>query len=67
MKKTIKRDAFRASMVNKTADIVGVTPRQVRRIINGACKNERALTVYMNLLEGNNKLVKEVKALVPLD
>lgn len=63
----MKRDAFNAVLIQQTADITGVSDRHVRRVINGAYENEGVTTVYMELLEGNNKLLQAVKSLVPFE
>lgn len=65
MQNNKQRDAFKATLIHKTADITHVSTRQVRRVINGTSKNEAVMTVYMELLEGSNKLVDAVKMLVP--
>lgn len=60
-----QRDAMRATLIHKTADITGISTRQVRRVIQGTSKNAEVMTVYMELLEGSTKLVDAVKMLVP--
>lgn len=62
-----KRDAVLASRVKKTAKITGVSDRQVRRVINGESKNEEILSTYMFIQEGENKLLREAKLLVPFN
>lgn len=67
MEKNNRRDALRASLVQQTASITGLSTRQVRRVINSTSENEKVLGVYMELLEGNNTLVKHLRELVPLN
>ncbi len=64
MVKTNKRDAGLAARIKNTAELTGVSQRQVRRIVNGTCNNEPVLSTYMMLYEGENQLVKSVKELV---
>lgn len=64
MVKTMKRSAELAGRIKKTAELTGVSQRQVRRIVNGTCKNEFVFSTYMELYEGENQLVKAVKELV---
>lgn len=47
------------------ADIVGVTPDYVRKVLNGENNNEQVMTAYMEYLEGKKRLIKAVKELVP--
>jgi len=65
MEKTRKRDSETAARVNKVADITGVTPRSVYRIIKGEQENEAVMTAYMEMTEGEKCLVEAVKQLVP--
>jgi hypothetical protein len=62
---TKKRNAFTASLVKKTSELTGVNVRSVYRIINGDQTNEMVLKVYMQLVEGENLLMQEVKKLIP--
>lgn len=63
--KQVTRDARRAATVKETAELIGVTPRAIQMILNGEIKNEKALSVFMEIDEGHNKLLKAVKELVP--
>ncbi len=65
MRKTVKRNAWQASLVQKTAEITGFSGRHVRRVINGEFDNELIMNTYMKLYEGENELLKEVKNAVP--
>ncbi|MDP1810570.1 MAG: hypothetical protein Q8K66_04115 [Sediminibacterium sp.] len=67
MKKKRNRDTVRAAIIIKTARIVGVSERQVNRVLNGDQQNEEVVLVFMELSEGETKLVKEVRKLVPLN
>ena len=67
MEKKIKRDAFRASLVQKTAQITGLKENYIRKVLRSDRENETVMSVYMALLEGSNELVKQVKELVPFD
>lgn len=67
MEKNIKRDAIGAATVIKTAEITGVSERYVRYVLDGKRKNEAVFTVYMELVDGQNKLVQAVKQLVPFE
>ncbi|MBS1642371.1 MAG: hypothetical protein JSR11_07795 [Bacteroidetes bacterium] len=67
-KRKIKdRDTIRAARVKKTAGIIGVSERTVRRVINGDTDNENVMSAFMLITEGENKLLNEVKKLVPLN
>lgn len=65
MEKNIKRDAIGAATVIRTAEITGVSERYVRYVLDGKRNNEEVLTVYMELMDGQNKLMQAVKQLVP--
>lgn len=61
MEKKIKRESWQASLVRKTADLTGLSTRQVRRVINGDCDNQLVMSTYMTLWEGENTLLETVK------
>lgn len=65
MEKTIARDSERATRVKKVADLIGVSPRQVYRVLAGDQTNEQVLSAYMALAEGENKILEEVRDLIP--
>lgn len=71
MVKTISEQAerrtYKAALVAKTAEIVKVSERQVRRVLAGESKNETVLETYMTLLEEFNKLPNAVRELVPFN
>lgn len=56
---------------DETASIVaakfGLTPRQVRRVINGESENEPVLTAAIIYKEGKNKLIKAIEELIPFN
>ncbi len=64
--KTTSRDIERAALVNKTARIARLTPKQVRRVIDGDSANELVLSIYMLFQEGNDRLTKNAEALAQL-
>lgn len=65
--KTSKKDSGVATRVKRTAELCGVTPRQVYRVIQGEQVNESVLRVYMQLFEGENLLLAAVKQAVPFE
>ena len=60
-----KRDAATAARVKKVADIHKVSTRLVYYVIDGERENEAIMTTYMEFVEGENRLLEEVKKLVP--
>lgn len=42
----------------------GMSQRQVRRVIRGDSSNEAVLRAYMEMAEGENLLLQEVKTIV---
>lgn len=65
--KTKKKNTISAARVLKVAEIVGVSTRHVRRVINGTYKNEEIIRAYMFIAEGENQLVEEAKLLIPFN
>lgn len=67
--KTRVQDTERAAIVKKTARIVGVSTRQVRRVMSGENENLIVERVFMEFVEAEaeleNTLLKEVKNLIP--
>lgn len=59
------RDSEKASLVHKVSRLTGVSVRQVYRVINGESENEDVMRCYMELAEGENKLLLAVKELIP--
>lgn len=67
MEKKGQRDTQRAAIIKKTAEIVGVSERYVRLVLNGDRENQDVVLVFMELSEGSTKLVQQVRKLVPLN
>lgn len=67
MKNQEKKDCRRASTVKDTAELMGVSPRQVRRVLCGDQENEKIIEVFMEITERKNMLLEEVKKLVPFN
>ena len=67
MEKIGKRYSWKASLAQKTSQLTHVSPRYVRMVINGERENAQVMDVYMRLLEGENKLLAQVKELVPFE
>ena len=63
--KTASRDIIRAATVLETAELTGVSPRHVRRIMAGEQENENVLSTFMEIKERKNLLLQEVKKLIP--
>ena len=67
MEKNKKRESWKASLAQKTAEITHVSTRYVRYVINGEYENQNVMNVYMALMEGENELLARVKELVPFE
>jgi len=67
MKQPKKRDAEKANRVKRTAELCGVCRPTVYRVSMGDRENEEVFTTYMELMERDNKLMEEVKRLVPFN
>lgn len=65
--KPSKRDIKKAATILDTAELVGVSPRQVRRVLSGEQENQNVFSVFMELTEGKNLLLEEVKKLIPFN
>jgi predicted regulator of amino acid metabolism with ACT domain len=61
------RDSEKATRVKKVAELTGVSPRQVYRVIRGDESNDAVLRVYMQLTEGENLLLQAVKETVSFE
>lgn len=57
----------RAANILDTADIVGVSPRQVRRVLDIEQENDNVIKVFMFLKEGKQALVEAARQLVPFN
>jgi len=68
-RKTYYSDPIRHARMLRTAKIVGVTPRQVRRVCDGENQNDLVIYTIIRIAEAeemlDNLLIKEVKKLVP--
>lgn len=62
---TKPRDIKRAATIQDTAELVEVSTRQVRRVLDGEQENPKIISVFMELQEGKNLLLQEVKNLIP--
>lgn len=67
-----KRDPETAIRVKRTAELVGVSTRTVYRVIIGDPKistetSEKVMLVYMELADGESKLIQEVRQLIPFE
>lgn len=62
-----KRDSETATRVKRTADLCGVSTRYVYMVIIGDRVDENVLSVYMQLAEGENKLLESVRKVVPFN
>jgi hypothetical protein len=67
MGKIKERDPEKAIRVKRTAELAGVSERQVYRVIDGDQKNEEVLRIYMQLSEGENLLIEAIKKAVPIE
>lgn len=72
IEKPIGRDAEKATLVKKTAEICKVSERTVRRVIQGDYLNEKILSVYMELQEETDLafksvLIRHIENIVPLN
>lgn len=65
MENNNKRDAINAARVIKTAECVGVSTSLVQKVIRGDRNNDKVLSVFMEIQEGENALLEQVKKLVP--
>ena len=71
--KSKKRDVIQAAKVKITADAIGVSTRQVNRVIQGENKNDEIIEKFLivdeaiNNLANSSALVKAAADLVPFD
>lgn len=56
-----KRSARRAAIIKDTADIIGVSTRQVQHVLNGARENEVILGTFMEINERYDNVISEVR------
>lgn len=62
-----KTDTIKAARIIKTADVTKHSTRQVQRVLKGEQKNDTILEVFMQIEEGENALLEEVKRTVPFN
>ena len=67
MRKIGERDTIRAARIKKVAESLGKTPRYIRMVLNGDRENNQVLPLMMEIQERENKLLEEVKKLIPFD
>lgn len=65
--KTQSRNPQITFIVKNVAEMTGFTPDYIYKIIAGERKNNEVLGLCMDLLEGSNVLVEEVKKLIPFN
>lgn len=67
MRKPNKIDVSRAATIKETATLVGVSQRHVQLVMNGDRQNDKIVEVFMEITEGKNLLLQEVKKLIPFN
>ena len=67
MKSNIKRDTRRAATILDTAEVMGVSPNHVQKILRMDRENDQVVNVFMELTERKNLLIEEVKKLIPFN
>jgi hypothetical protein len=65
--KTSTKRKKRDELARIVADIHGVSPSYVAKIRRGERENEEIMCTIMDLIEGKNKLIEEVKRLIPIE
>jgi hypothetical protein len=65
--KSIDKVKKRDTIAVKVADMYGVSPDYVRKIRRGDRDNEDIFATIMDLVEGETRLIQEVKRRVPFD
>lgn len=60
-----KRDTEKAFFTKKAAEIAGVSVREVRYVLDMERNNPKAITAYMELSQRFNKLMDEVRRIMP--
>jgi len=61
------RDTKRAVLVKNTAELMGVSQRYVNMVLAGERDNDCIIACYMELLERQNRLIEEVRKLIPFN
>lgn len=68
-RKTYYSDPIRYARLLRTAKIVGITPRQVRRVCDGDSDNPVVINTMVRIAQAeevfDNLLITEVKKLIP--
>ncbi len=64
---TQKKHPTRDDTATVIANVLGYTPRYVRMVMNGESENDDILTAAITYKEGKNRLLQEVKKLVPFN
>lgn len=64
-KNTKDRDAFNRVLTKKSAELAGVSVSTAEKVLRMERNNEAVLTSYLMLNEGFNKLLAEVKRILP--
>ena len=67
MEKPNRRDPAVTYRVKLTAELTGLTPNAIYKIIRGDRNNESVFETYMEIQERQNELLKAVKNLVPFN
>lgn len=62
--KTNIKDNQKSFLVKKVAEIHKVTPRYVNYIISGERRNDEIFLTYLDVRDGTNALIEEVKKLI---
>ncbi|WP_346236117.1 hypothetical protein ABDK00_017080 [Niabella insulamsoli] len=62
---TRKRELGQAFFTREASELAGVSVREARYVLNMDRKNEKVVTAYMALVEGFNRVVDEVRQLMP--
>jgi transcriptional antiterminator len=59
-RKQTKKDARRAATIKETAELAGVSTRTVQRVLNADQENEAVLSIFMEIKERHEEILKEV-------
>src|SRR5438045_2336570 len=65
--KTSNVNKKRDDLASTVAELHGVSPDYVRKVRRGERENEEIMATIMDVLKGKNKLIQEVKRLIPLE
>jgi predicted transcriptional regulator len=71
MENNSNRDSVRAARIKRTAEICGVSPSMVQKVLRTDRTNDKVEIVYFSIVdadnETDNKLKEAVKQLVPFN